>query len=435
MNESEDLALFGGPAVRKLPWPLWPTADVGTELVLKEVLYSGRWALSGAYRGKESFEKRFARDFANYCEVDYCVPTVNGTAALTIALLALGIGIGDEVLVPGLTWVACASAVMSVGATPILVDIEPATLAMAPAAARAAWSMRTAAILLVHPFCRIADIDAFVELCDERGVPLIEDCSQAHGAQWRGRKVGSFGAIGCFSMQQSKLLTSGEGGAVITSHRQLYERLQQLRADGRIYSGSQQLAKLDLVEVGSVQGQNFCLSEFQAALLTDRLTHLDSENQQRECFVAALRAMLQESGLAALPPVDTRASRYVYYNLLLQVDTAKFSNASVDAIARALTAELNVQVSPVYLPTTRHPLYNPLGSPRIKGRPDLASFDPGRFQLPSAELARSRCITIPNWPLLDGVAGAQSVHVALKKVEKASLQLLRVDQTPSFEAF
>lgn len=434
-QSDQKLALGGGTKVRDVAWPRWPSYDEGTERALYSVLQSGRWTISGPFTGQSSKERLFARSFARYCDSKYCTPVTSGSAALTIALLALGIGGGDEVLIPGLTWVACASATMAVGAVPIMVDIDAATLAMSVDAARRAISDRTAAILVVHPYCRVADLDGFLALSEEAGVPLVEDSSQAHGARWRGRRVGSFGVLGCFSMQQSKVLTSGEGGAVVTSDRKLYERLEQLRADGRMFSSKPMRGSLELEEVGLVQGHNFCLSEFQAAVLLDRLAHLDEQNVRRGQFAHALRHKLGSEDIARLPPEDAR-SEPAYYNLVLKLDMEKFGGNSVDAVARAMTAELGIQVSPVYRPTSRHPLYRPLLSPRYRDDPARAeALNPSRFALPNAEAAREQFITFPNWVLLADDRGAEDIVTALRKVAACAGELLSLEQGVSQQAF
>src|SRR5258708_17044047 len=129
-NVFENLAILGGLPVRRMPWPKWPRADEGTERNLLDVLYSGRWAISGIYNGQKLYERRFAEAFAEFHAIPFCVPVCNGTAALTVALEALDVRYGDEVLVPGITWVACASAVAGIGGIPVLVDVEPDTLCM-----------------------------------------------------------------------------------------------------------------------------------------------------------------------------------------------------------------------------------------------------------------------------------------------------------------
>jgi L-glutamine:scyllo-inosose aminotransferase/L-glutamine:2-deoxy-scyllo-inosose/3-amino-2,3-dideoxy-scyllo-inosose aminotransferase len=324
---------------------------------------------------------------------------------------------------------------MAVGAVPVMVDIDPATLAMSISAARRAVSDRTAAIMVVHPYCRVADLDGFLALSEDMGVPLVEDCSQAHGARWRGRRVGSLGVLGCFSMQQSKILTSGEGGAVVTSDRELYGRLEQLRADGRMFSSEPMRGSLELEEVGLVQGHNFCLGEFQAAVLLDRLAHLDEQNARRRQFVQTLRHKLERQTIAWLPLEDPRAEP-TYYNLVLELEMDKFGGNSVDAVARAMTAELGVQVSPVYRPTNRHPLYRPLLSPRYRDdAARAAALDPSRFALPNADAARERFITFPNWVLLAGDEGVDDILAALRKVAGCWEELLGLEQGISQQAF
>ncbi|OOV98938.1 hypothetical protein MF6394_19265 [Pseudomonas sp. MF6394] len=425
------------PAGATVSWPKWPSHDSDTLKIVSEVLESTRWTISGAYTGQEAYERRFARAFADYCGTLYCTPVTSGTSALTISLLALGVGAGDEVLVPGLTWVACASATCSVGAVPVLVDIDPMSLSMSPQAAQARINAKTKAILLVHPYCRTADIDAFLDISERYAIPLIEDCSQAHGAMWRGRKVGSFGALGCFSMQQAKVLTSGEGGAVVTSDPVLAEKLEQLRADGRLFSGTPVESRLELVERGAVQGQNFCLTEFQSAILLDRLQHLDQQNTQREACAETLRALFEgEEDFITFLRRDPRNTRCTYYNLVMKVGLEKyFPGCTIDALALAMTQALNVQVSPLYQPMNSFRLYNPLSSPRIKHFSNRFDFEPARYPLPQAESARLDHITLPNWVLLGGADSAHRIAMALRDLAAQPHKVLAARQAPTADAF
>lgn len=415
------LAIRGGDPVRARPWPRWPRATSSTLENLRDVAESSRWTLSGPHDGRVCYERRFAQAFAEFHGVPFCTPTTSGTASLTIALQGIGVGRGDEVLVPGLTWVACASSVAALGADPVLVDVEEATLAMSPERARAACTPRTAAILVVHPFCSVADLDAFVELAGELGVPLVEDCAPAHGACWRGRPVGTFGVAGCFSMQQSKLLTSGEGGAVITADEDLYDRLEQLRCDGRRFADEPVPGRLELVEVGAVGGRNLCLSEFQAAVLLDGLGRLREENELRAERARYLRSLLESIEGVSLLPDDPRVTTRTFYNLVLRFDTDAFAGNAIDAIAAALSAELATMVNPVYVPLNRHRL--------------LARLELGRYALPGAERARRTCATLTHPVLLGDHAGMEDVVAAIGKVQRHAGELRRLPQEASLLSF
>lgn len=432
----DTLAILGGRPLRTRPWPTWPRATESTLERLRDVATSGRWALSGPYRGRECYERRFARAFAELHGVPFCTPTASGTGALTIALQAVGVGRGDEVLVPGLTWVACASAVVNLGAVPVLVDVEESSLAMSPERARAACSERTRAVLIVHPFCGVADLDAFQALSRELDVPLVEDCAQAHGARWRGRPVGTFGVAGCYSMQQSKLLTSGEGGAVVTADEDLHDRLEQLRCDGRRFAREPVPGRLELVEVGAVQGRNLCLSEFQAAVLLDGLGRLERENRLRDERVTYLRSLLAPVEGVDLLPADPRVTTRTHYNLVLRVDPEAFAGVDVDVLAEALSAELGTMVNPVYVPLHRHRLLCPTRIPRGDlTAAELARLDVTRYELAVAERARRTCLTLTHPVLLDEPAGMEDVVAAIVKVQRGAARLHERPRAASLLSF
>jgi L-glutamine:scyllo-inosose aminotransferase/L-glutamine:2-deoxy-scyllo-inosose/3-amino-2,3-dideoxy-scyllo-inosose aminotransferase len=425
-NESDNLALLGGEPVRKTPWPIWPRADENTERLLKDVLYSGRWTISGYYVGKKPYERQFAEAFAEFNNVPYCVPTASGSSALKIALAALDVGYNKKVLVPGLTWVACASSVIGLGAVPILVDIEPDTLCMSLESAKKSITKNTAAIMLVHLYSRVADLDGFLKISEETGIPIIEDCSQAHGALWKGQRVGTFGRIGVFSMQQSKILTCGEGGAVITKDKDLYEKMQEFRADGRRYkSGIINPGEMELEEIGSVQGNNHCMSEFQAAILLDRLQHLDEESKIREKNARHLNSLLVQSGdLSPLVP-SPETNRAAYYQYCVRVNIKAFDNIPIDLIAQALTAELGILIKPVYTSLNRHVLYNPLSSPHIVLEQKNSKYNPKYFNLPNAEKASMECVAIPHQILLGSEEEMENVARAFKKIKMNHKALLK----------
>lgn len=416
---SENLAILGGEPVRKKPWPIWPRADKNTEKLLRDVLYSGRWTISGCYNGKKPYERQFAEAFAEFHNVPYCVPTANGSSALKIALEALEVGYGKEVLVPGLTWVACASSVLAVGAVPILVDIDLVSLCMSLEEARKSITKNTAAIMLVHLYSRIADLEGFLKLSEETGIPIIEDCSQAHGAIWKGQRVGTFGKIGVFSMQQTKVLTCGEGGATITKDRNLYEKMQQFRADGRIYKKKiVTIGQMELEEVGAVQGRNYCMSEFQAAILWDRLKYLDEENEIRKKNAKHLSKLLKQIGNIHPQSDFVTVNKAAFYKYCVRLVLHSFGSCNIDLIAEALSRELGILVKPIYIPLNQCILYNPLSSLHISSSEKTINlYQPGRFKNVNAEKARKECLVIPHNVFLGNTEDMNDIVDAFTKLK------------------
>lgn len=414
------LAVQGGKPSFAVEWPHWPQSSIEVESAVLRVLRSGRWAISGMNVGYESEERRFAREFADYIGVRHAVPVTNGSAALVVALEAAGVGYGDEVLVPGLVWIACAAAVTRVGAVPVFVDIDVDNFAMDPAAAAAAVTSRTAAILVAHLSSSIADLDAFAALADRHQIPLIEDCSQAHGAVWRGHKVGSFGLLATFSFQSSKLLTSGEGGIVVTNDDDLYYELQQLRADGRQWAQEPIRPGFpDLVLEGKRQGHNHCMTELQAAILSEGLRILDDQNQAR-----IRSAFHLENRLAAIKGVrtirrrnDARVDVPTFWHLPIQIDRATFKGADVEWVRAAISEEIGLFLEPVGAPLTRHTLYNPLRCRRFPTE-HLARLDTSRFNLPRSTSLSESCFTLPHHALLAPLSNLDALVAAIAYIQE-----------------
>jgi len=187
---------------------------------------------SGWVSSMGPYVDRFERDFASYVRVPHALSVMNGTVALHLALHGMGIKQGDEVIVPDLTFVAPAHAVLQVGALPVLVDVEPDTWCLDPKAVEKAITPKTRAIIAVHLYGHPADMTALRAIAEGRKLLLIEDCAEAHGAEVSGARVGSLGEVGCFSFYGNKILTTGEGGAITTSNGQLADRLRFLKDHG-----------------------------------------------------------------------------------------------------------------------------------------------------------------------------------------------------------
>nr|CAI59976.1 putative 2-deoxy-scyllo-inosose aminotransferase [Streptomyces tenjimariensis] len=414
-----ELAILGGtPARDPRPWPAWPQYDEATEQQLIAALRSRRWAVSWPTDGSPSRERRFAEAFARYHQAPHCVSVDHGSSALVVALEALDIGPGDEVIVPVMTWVAPVSAVLRVGALPVVVDVDPETGCMTPEALRAAVSDRTKAAIVVHLAASVADVDGIRAAVDEAGIKLIEDCAQAHGARWRGRPVGTFGELGAFSFQVGKVLAGGEGGAVITSDPGLYRRVQQLRADSRRYPDEQvPEGGNELVEAGEVMGGNYCMSELTAGVLLDQLPRLDAQHEHREKMALELERGLAELGGFGAIPLPEGADRRSIYEYGIRFRPGTFGDVPVERVAEAVTAELGMDVWPPDLPLHRSVMLHPHTKRRFapvwteKGRRRAL----GR-EYPGAERYRETTLLFHHKALLGEPADMADLVAAVRKV-------------------
>ncbi|SER02919.1 DegT/DnrJ/EryC1/StrS family aminotransferase [Actinokineospora terrae] len=422
-----DLAVLGGTPVRApRPWPSWPQYDAATERSLLDALRSRRWAVSWPTDGTRSRERRFAESFAAYNGVPHAVSVDHGSSALVVALEALDIGPGDEVVVPVMTWVAPVAAVLRVGALPVVVDVDPETGCVTPDTVRAALSPRTKAMLVVHLAATVADIDGFVALAEETGVALVEDCAQAHGAQWRGRKVGTFGALGCFSFQVGKVLAGGEGGAVITSDERLYRRMQQLRADSRRYpDGELSPGDLELIESGEVMGGNYCMSELTAGVLLDQLTRLDDQHRHRDRMALELERGLAALGDFSAIPVPEQADQRSVYEYGIRFRPGTFGEVPVERVADAVGAELGMALWPPDLPLHRSVMLNA----HTKKRFSLVWTDEGRERAlgrsyPGAEAYRETTLIFHHQALLGDPTDMADLVDAVAKVRDAHKDLI-----------
>ena len=298
-------------------------------------------AARGRFVGE--FEQRFAA-IHGYAEA---ASTSSGTAALHLAMVALGLGPGDEVLVPALTFVASANAVSYVGATPVFVDVDPETLTIDPADAALRCSDRTRAILVVHLYGHPADMDAIEALAAEKGVAIIEDATEALGARHRGRLCGTLGDIGCFSFNGNKVITAGGGGMILAREPWLLERMRHLGAQARLAAGYEY--RHDEV------GFNYSLSNLQAAVGLAQLERLDQ-------LVAAKRALAARyaEALADVPGLRfcaeapwAQSNRWLSSVLVDEEVYGRSSRAVIDALARG-----GIEARPFFTPLPALPPYS-----------------------------------------------------------------------------
>src|SRR5436190_14360945 len=220
-------AILGGGKAHPQPFPSWPVFDQTEERAVLDTLRSGKW-----YRGTGKMVDQFQRAYADLTGARFCLGVANGTSALLTSLSALDVEPGDEVLVPPYTFIATVNAVLQHRALPVFVDTDAQTFQMDARKIEAAISPRTRAIIPVHLGGSACDLDTILPIAARHGIPVLEDACQAYLAEWRGRKVGTYGKAGCFSFQASKNLNSGEGGAILTDDDDLHERFFTFHNNG-----------------------------------------------------------------------------------------------------------------------------------------------------------------------------------------------------------
>ena len=357
-TRSSTLAIHGGAPVRTKPFPGWPVFDEREEAALLRVLHSGNWWQFAYGSGVELTEdpaKRlaettyFEREFAQAHDCAHGIAAANGTATLEIALRALDIGPGDEVLVPAYTFIASATSVLQIGAVPIFVDIDPHTSLIDCTRLAQAITPRTRAIMPVHFAGQSADMDALAAIAGKHGLLVVEDAAHAHGASWRGKKCGALGDAGSFSFQASKNMTSGEGGIITTNNPELAALCRSYlwagRAPGRPWYEHHRL------------GWNYRITEFQSAILRVQLQRLPEHTAVRDANGRYLSAQLQ-ANVAGLAPqrLDERATCISFHLFISRYQPEAFGGMTRDAFLAALSAE-GIPCSSGY----NHPLYrNPL---------------------------------------------------------------------------
>jgi dTDP-4-amino-4,6-dideoxygalactose transaminase len=312
----------------------------------------------------ESFEEHFAR----YCEAQHCVGVNSGTSALHLALRCLDIGPGDEVITVPMTFVATTCAITYVGATPVFVDIDPATRTLDAARLETAITPRTRAILPVHLYGQPADLTGIFRVAGKYRLPVVEDAAQAHGARHLGRRVGSLGRIGCFSFYPGKNLGAyGEAGALVTNDPELAEKARALRDHGQRQKHCHETV-----------GYNYRMSGFQGAVLDVKLRYLDKWNAARRAHAGRYLAQLAGTPGLGLPIIDEERESVFH---LFVVEVADRERIAAELKAAGVETGLHYPV-PVHLQPAYAHLRLPAGS------------------FPASERLAQRCLSLPVYPEL-----------------------------------
>jgi dTDP-4-amino-4,6-dideoxygalactose transaminase len=405
------LALLGGSPAKSKPFPAWPQYDHRERQALLDVLASGVW-----WRTPGERTQRFERDFAAYHEARHGVAVTNGTHALEAALLALGIGPGDEVIVPDYTFVATASAVLLTGALPVLVDVRNDTYCLDADLAEAAVTPRTKAIIAVHMGGHPADLDRLGEIAASHGLSLIEDSAHAHATQWRGRKVGAIGRVGTFSFQQSKLMTAGEGGMIVTNDDELERRLRSVHDCGRLPG--------EWFYSHFMYGSNYRLSEWQGAILSVQLERLEEQSLRRHANARLLDELLAPIEGVTPQRLDPRCTRNGHYAYIFHYDEAAFAGLPQSRFVEAMIAE-GIPNQAAYPPVHALDLFRN-GAYKSRLCPRQAQTDHAflRGNFPVTERAAWQTYWVPQYALLGDERDMQEIAAAVYKVQAQAGELI-----------
>ena len=341
------------------------------------------------------FVDRFEAGFAEFCGSRHGVAVSNGTDAIFLALKALGVGPGDEVIVPGLTFVAVPAVVLHAGATPVLADVDPAYCGIHPAAVERAFTDRTRAVVAVHLYGHPVDMDPLLELCAGRGVALVEDCAEAHGARYRGRTVGTMGVAGCFSFYGNKVITTGEGGVITTDDEALAARVRFIKdhamdKERRYYHPE--------------AGFNCRMTNMQAALGCAQLERMDELLARRARLLQMYREALADvDGLELNPSMPWAEPVNWIVCGVLAPELASRRDALLDALKQR-----GVDTRPYFVPAHEMPPYADFRRVGVDGD-----------ALPGTEQAAARGFNLPTTPDLGQAEVAfiaQQVREALAEV-------------------
>ncbi|MBE7474214.1 MAG: DegT/DnrJ/EryC1/StrS family aminotransferase [Anaerolineae bacterium] len=405
-----NLALHGSEPVRKEPYPAWPVHDERDIEAVTAVIKSGRWG-GYPYPGPQTAE--FTRRFADMQGGGYAVAVANGTITMEVALRAAGIGWGDEVIVPAYTFQATATAPMAAGAIPVIVDIDPETYCIDPKAVEAAITPKTKAVIPVHLGAQMADMDALMDIAERHNLIVIEDCAHAHGAKWRGRGAGTIGHFGSFSLQSSKILSTGEGGVLLCRTPELATRVASIIDCGRPHDEAEQMFTM---------GANFRMPEIQAALGNVAIERFPEQARQREAMGDYMDEALSDIPGVRILKRDPRHTTRSFYRYIFAVNPAVFG-AEHKLVCAALAAE-GIPCWEGYEAMHHYELFQP----HLSKLPVPSAF-PERFQfetmhLPQAERAcEHEAVWLDEAIFRAGPRGVDDAVAAIRKIQAHAAEL------------
>jgi dTDP-4-amino-4,6-dideoxygalactose transaminase len=414
------LAINGGNKVRTREFFPWPYYDQRDLKYVEEVIRSRAWfaGMRGADPGTKTAE--FEKKFAQYHDASYGVACANGSVAIEIALRAAGVGVGDEVIVPALTFIATVSAVLAVNAIPVLVDTIYDTQCVNPDEIEKAITDRTKAIIPVHYGGFVCDMDRIIEIAQRHKLIVIADAAHAHGAIYKGKKLGSICDAATFSFQASKTMTAGEGGIIVTNNSELAEKCIQYRSCGR-HEGESWY-------IHYVFPMNYRITELQSAVLLAQLERLDEQLKRKNENAHYLAKKFRDIDGIGPVPGDGNTDVNGYYLYLLQYDKEEFAGVSRNNFVEALNAEgIPCHIGYPW-PLSKNPIFQQVGE-GPKGCPFTCPYYGKRISIkdkkfPVTEKICDETVVIPHQVLLSPAPDMDDIVAAIVKIKENISELL-----------
>lgn len=383
----------------------WPPVKEETADKIRDLYLSGAWSFNSPV------EQAFEKEFAAYHDAEFGILMSNGTVTLECALLALGVGPGDEVIVPDLTWIATAMSVRYVGATCVFADVESTTACLCPEAFERAITPRTKAVIPVHLYSGMADLEKIIAIADKHGIAVIEDCAHMQGGKWNGRGCGSLGAIGSFSFQQSKALSAGEAGICITNDQKLAERLYRAKHIG--YSRYDKQGQAGTPPPPGLMCHNYRGLAIQAQILRDQLEDFTEMNRQHNAFRDLLEQEIADVPGVRLQSKGRLATRQGYYAQSIIFDGDGFEKIGFAKIFEALVAEGIRGIQGTYGPVRKHLLFNMA--------PEDYRLAPEGY--PNSESIAANTIVVMHYGMTD-VENAHRLGAVIRKIAENKAELM-----------
>jgi perosamine synthetase len=406
-KNTDKLAVNGGKPVRAKSWPAWPQWDRSAEETVLAILRSGNW-----YRGQGNTVTQFEKAYAELLGVKRCVCTVNGTNALLTALHVLDVGVGDEVIVSPYTFIATYNVVIGSCALPVFADTDPETFQINPDAIEERITERTRAILPVHILGLPANMDKIMAIAKKHNLVVIEDACQAWMAEWRGKKCGTIGDLGCFSFQNSKHLPIGEGGAVIGNDEELMDRVMSFHNCGRPYGSVKRTSGYPII------GTNRRMTEYQAAVGLSQIKRLEKDTALRNENAKYLTSRIKDIPGIVPHKLYDGVTRCAYHLYPFRYKKEHFNNAPREKFLAALNAE-GVPCSGGYGPQYRDGLIEAaLNSKNFKRSFPKARLDKYRQELnyPGNEQLCQEAVWLTQNMLLGSKSDTGDIADAIQKI-------------------